>query len=272
MKKFKKQSLIFFAFFVGILVATGTNYVLAHGGDISLIHACVRTSNGSLRVVGPNDMCNGNETTLDWNIQGVQGPPGPSGPPGPTGTPGTGSGLPLICPNCNLANITTLAGKDLTNAWLPGVQLRGANLQGTNFTSANLSGAVFIQFGIFANLQNTNFTNTNFAGFVNFSNYNLEGSNVIFTGATMNSAKFNDANISGLNFSNTSLSTANFTNTNATNTNFSNANLVNIQFNGTNLTGANLTGTQRDGVTWTNTTCPDGTNSDNNGNTCEGHF
>ena len=32
--------------------------------------------------------------------------------------------------------------------------------------------------------------------------------------------------------------------------------------------GANLTGADLTGVHWYDTTCPDGTNSDNNGNTC----
>ena len=34
------------------------------------------------------------------------------------------------------------------------------------------------------------------------------------------------------------------------------------------LTGANLSNAYLDGVNWDDTTCPDGTNSDNNGNTC----
>ena len=39
-----------------------------------------------------------------------------------------------------------------------------------------------------------------------------------------------------------------------------------------NLTGANMTGANLDGVRWINTTCPDGTNSDDNGNTCENNL
>jgi hypothetical protein len=36
-----------------------------------------------------------------------------------------------------------------------------------------------------------------------------------------------------------------------------------------NLTGTDMTGVTLDGVIWDNTICPDGTNSDNNGGTCE---
>jgi len=56
--------------------------ILAHGGDTSKIHACVKVggaSKGNIRIVGANDTCASNESALDWNIQGVQGPPGLSG-------------------------------------------------------------------------------------------------------------------------------------------------------------------------------------------------
>lgn len=53
------------------------------------------------------------------------------------------------------------------------------------------------------------------------------------------------------------------------------ANLVGANLNGADLTNADLTGadirgTSLDGVTWSNTTCPDGTNSDDHKSTCEG--
>jgi hypothetical protein len=38
------------------------------------------------------------------------------------------------------------------------------------------------------------------------------------------------------------------------------------------LTGADLTGATLTGVTWSATTCPDGSNSDENGQTCAGHL
>lgn len=40
--------------------------VSAHGGDTSLIHSCLGTSNGRLTIVGINDTCGANETALDW--------------------------------------------------------------------------------------------------------------------------------------------------------------------------------------------------------------
>jgi len=58
---------------------------LAHGGDATLIHACVKSSTGEIRIVGASDTCKISETALDWRIQGNPGIPGPQGPPGTSG-------------------------------------------------------------------------------------------------------------------------------------------------------------------------------------------
>ena len=50
--------------------------------------------------------------------------------------------------------------------------------------------------------------------------------------------------------------------------NFSNFNMSGADLSGSNLTGANLTGANLQSVIWSNTICPDGSNSDDNGNTC----
>lgn len=68
--------------------------IYGHGGDTTLIHACVKNSGGAVRIVGANDSCNSNETPIHWSIagppgaQGPQGVPGPPGPAGPEGQPG----------------------------------------------------------------------------------------------------------------------------------------------------------------------------------------
>jgi hypothetical protein len=46
------------------------------------------------------------------------------------------------------------------------------------------------------------------------------------------------------------------------------ADLADTDLNGADLTAANLTRANLTGITWGNTTCPDGTNSDNDDNTC----
>jgi len=67
-----------FAVFIGIalLYAIPKVVVLAHGGDTALIHGCVKSSNGDIRIIRANATCSSNETALDWNIQG---PPGSNG-------------------------------------------------------------------------------------------------------------------------------------------------------------------------------------------------
>ena len=60
---------------------------LAHGGDTSIIHACVDSEeDGETFIVGPNDLCDPeDEVAVHWSITGPQGPTGPSGPSGPAG-------------------------------------------------------------------------------------------------------------------------------------------------------------------------------------------
>lgn len=74
--RFKKHIPHLFIFIFGIAFASLLPVLnaYAHGGNISLIHGCVKNSNGSLRIIGANDSCNGNESPLDWSIQGVPGP------------------------------------------------------------------------------------------------------------------------------------------------------------------------------------------------------
>ena len=80
----------------GIVVA-----VLGTGGAIAMaaipaadgtIHACFKNNNGDLRVVDDAaGSCKNNETAIEWNQRGLQGPPGPPGRPGlqgPKGDPG----------------------------------------------------------------------------------------------------------------------------------------------------------------------------------------
>ena len=79
-----------------LFVGAAAAMVWGHGGDASLIHACV-AKDGTIRIIGANVTCKSNETALDWNIQGPQGLPGSQGiqgiqgiqgPAGEDGTPG----------------------------------------------------------------------------------------------------------------------------------------------------------------------------------------
>jgi hypothetical protein len=52
-----------------------------------------------------------------------------------------------------------------------------------------------------------------------------------------------------------------------TDADLTNANLTDARLIGAHLAGATLTG-----IIWSHTTCPDGTNSNHDGNTCVGHL
>jgi hypothetical protein len=43
-----------------------TPAVYAHGGDSTLIHACVNTSSGEVKIVGASDSCKKHEAAVDW--------------------------------------------------------------------------------------------------------------------------------------------------------------------------------------------------------------
>jgi len=119
--RFNFYRLLSVILFVVVIGMSSVVYVSAHGGDVTLIHACVTNRNGAIRIVSPTTNCDANkETALDWGIQGPkgdkgdtgdvgpmgsqgvtgpagpQGPAGPVGPQGPQGEPGTGSLSPSM--------------------------------------------------------------------------------------------------------------------------------------------------------------------------------
>lgn len=91
----------------------------------------------------------------------------------------------------------------------------------------------------------------------------------IFTGANMSNVDFSNSNLTGADFSGVS----NYPGWSMTGVDFTNTNLTNVNFTNTNLSGArNMDSANTTGATWNNTKCPDGTNSNDNSNTCVGHF
>jgi hypothetical protein len=82
-----------------LLVGLATGTVAGHGGDTTLIHACVNNTGsepGIVRIVAPDVECRANETALEWSIEGPRGPAGPTGEVGPVGPvgPAGADGLP----------------------------------------------------------------------------------------------------------------------------------------------------------------------------------
>lgn len=76
---------------IGIFAAAALGIAVTAGipDENGLIHACYKANNGQVRIVESDAECKNNETAIQWNQTGVQGPEGPQGPQGP---PGAGSG------------------------------------------------------------------------------------------------------------------------------------------------------------------------------------
>jgi len=205
MRYLKKYLGHFVMLLLGIAIATGVNVVLAHGGDQNFIHTCVKTSNGSIRLVGPNVSCNNGETSLDWSKEGLE----------------------------------TFGG----------------------FTSKDFS---------FSNLAYSSFDRRFFDG-INCHAcelYSVSAKSASFKNADLSLSGWQSANVTGANFSNSNFTDASIAEgAIVEGTNFTNANFTNTLLGGTDFTNA-----IRTGIIWSNTTCPDRTNSDSHGNTCEGHL
>lgn len=98
----------------------------------------------------------------------------------------------------------------------------------------------------------------------------LRGSDLRFanlSGADLREADLRGANLSGANLSHADLSGAKLNGTDLFAADLRDANLSDAILFGAELAGTNLTG-----VRWGNTTCPDGSNSNDNGGTCLGHL
>ena len=143
---------------------------------------------------------------------------------------------------------------------IPG-STRGA---GCDLGDANLSGDILV----LAKLTNAQLGGANLTG-AKLDSADLSGTDML--GANLNGAELISANLTNAN-----LATDDVSGDNLTNANLSGAFLHNTNLFGANLTGANLhnavmSNTIDEEVIWSNTTCPDGTNSDNDGSTCFGH-
>ena len=185
--------------------------------------------------------------------------------------------------NCDLSG-RNMEGVDLSNA-----DLSGANLDDASLFTSNLVAATFDN----ASLRNTNLED-GYAPGGSFVNADLRGANLYF-------AFFRGGNLSGANFSNNGLSSVDFESSILQGAVFTGSYLFGVDMRNADLRGADLSfttlwyvsmsnadlrdanllgakrkaGTSVDGVIWGNTTCADGSNSDDNDGdnfTCESNF
>lgn len=198
-----------------------------------------------------------------------------------------------------------LSRADLRFADLPGAHLQEATLDHANLRHADLSGADLTEADLdYARLHRSiiddstqmdpkwravwyvlNTANWQYhVGWWNdFARVNLEGADLSnHSGISLVSASFEHARLDGVNFSGSNLRFADFGQAVMQDANLSwadlrdatlrSANLRDANLSGANLTGADLHGALLLDVVWSNTTCPDGTNSDDHDDTCEGHL
>lgn len=174
----------------------------------------------------------------------------------------------LFCPGCDKTG-AHLAGAQLNGAYFPAVRLNFSDLTGAKLTAADLNFAGLLDAKLGgAVLDGANLSNARMiCGNVNDTPPCVDVSN-----ANMNYTDLTAA-IAQANFSNTNMTGANLTGGLFSGSDFSNAYMVYA-----NLTDASLyhatglsTAHLQDAI-YLHTTCPDGSNSDNDGGTCSGHF
>jgi uncharacterized protein YjbI with pentapeptide repeats len=156
---------------------------------------------------------------------------------------------------CNLTG-AYLANADLSTGVFTGTTFTGAQFASANATGANFSFAYLDT----AYLANAYFTNASFSG--------ATITNTFLDHSTLNGANLSFANLTASNLGFSTFVGANLTSANLTNV---------FMNNSTDLTNADLTGAVVVGSSWvnaiySNTICPDGTNSNAHSNNCVGHL
>jgi len=147
-----------------------------------------------------------------------------------------------------------------------GLNLTGANFSNNQFpTSGNNCGSPNFEYVRMdgTTLTNAVFDNANFGAGTNLAITNCVANNVSFRNVSLQETTFENCDFTNANFAGADLYEAYLgTGNTFDGVNFTNVNLEYADFGSASLVGA----------IWSNTTCPDSTNSNDNGNTCIGHL
>ena len=197
---------------------------------------------------------------------------------------------PLSAVYLNYANLVSttfvnanLSGASMLSAYLSGSNLSGADISNAYLLHSTFDGAVDNSVGLViaippANLSNTNLSGAYLSG-ARLQNTNLTGANLsgaileetqqgtieipMYGAANLTGAKLNNADISNAYLSGVILKFAKLINADLSGSDLSNSDL-----SGSDMTDSNLTNAVLSNVIWHYTTCPDGTDSHDNGYTC----
>jgi uncharacterized protein YjbI with pentapeptide repeats len=189
----------------------------------------------------------------------------------------------------------------LVDGYLVGFRanLTGGNLTGADLTSANLSEAILVNANLtgailkFANLTRANLSGATLTGVRAIgiigipaslpTNWEFVMGCIVGPGANLAGANLIGADLAGADLAGIDLEVANLITANLIGANLIGANLAGVDLYLADLTRADLTGANLGpsyeidphliypnlgGVIWSNTRCPDGTDSDNDGGTC----
>ena len=187
-------------------------------------------------------------------IQGETGSAGADGQHGADGMDGQDGADGMDVNESRIAQLEAeLASKDATIAILLG------NISDMEEELEAVDDVIEMYYMMFVQIQNdVNDLESNLMDEINWAN-----NTVNWAYMDLENAQMGNTNLIGANLSNADLEQAEMMYADLTNADLSNANLYYAFLYGANLIGADLSG-----VNWSNTVCPDGTNSDDNGNTC----
>jgi len=271
----RRRPLLSIATIILALSVTGGAFaaISARAPDaVGVIHGCYLKSNGALRVT--SSTCARGEKALTWNRQGPSGPKGDTGAQGPQGPAGVSP--KSFCPGCDMTG-ADLSNQSLRGAYYPVTRLANTTLTNVDLRSSDLRGA-------YIGPSSTDATQGPDLTGAQFFNADLWGAtldkvtahNASFIYANLYQA-FLDGNFANAAFQNANLTEARAANAYFANAVFSGAYIGHMDLSGAILESANFVGARGtpDHVStafFTNTKCPDGTNSDDNARTCAGHW
>jgi uncharacterized protein YjbI with pentapeptide repeats len=172
---------------------------------------------------------------------------------------GSFSGANLTDANLTHADLyrTTFYGADLTHASLADANLTDgtlsvATLTGTNLAGANLTGV--------AGWALTG-TPSSLPAHWSLRDYCLIGPGALLSGASLTGADLAATDLAGASLSKAYLASSNLTGANLGKADLSGADLDGANLTRATLVGATITGAELSGITWSDTTCPNGANS-----------
>ncbi len=172
------------------------------------------------------------------------------------GKPATSAASAAVAANCDGVRGTDFSGQSFRQHNFQGEDLRGANFSSSEFSQPNFSDA---------NLSCANFASTDLAQ-PNFTNANLSGAS--FASSDLTQPNLTNTNLINATLASAGISGGVFSGTNLQGANLAGAIIFDVVFKDVNLKDANLSNADLVNMRWENTTCPDGTNSDDNGEQC----